>query len=226
MDADTAAGKIAERMRGHRAKMEQRKASERYIHTRGYFTSDVPAEIGLTDADACDEPLVAALGRFFKREGAGSVVDLGCGGGLYTRRLNELGVNTSGFDGNPHTKEITRGLCDVLDLSEPHTFPTQYDWVLSLEVGEHLPVEYEDVFIGNLHRNNVAGIVLSWAVVGQGGDGHVNERNNDYIRDKVCALGYEAVPEAEKELRGAARVWWFRNTVMVFRRRAPAQPAG
>ena len=46
---------------------------------------------------------------------------------------------------------------------------------MSLEVGEHLPKEFEDIFINNLDNNNNYGIVLSWAIKGQGGYGHYNE---------------------------------------------------
>ena len=61
---------------------------------------------------------------------------------------------------------------------------------MSLEVGEHIPKEYEDIFINNLHNNNNKGIILSWAILGQGGFGHVNEQNNDYIKSKMSNLGY------------------------------------
>lgn len=61
---------------------------------------------------------------------------------------------------------------------------------MSLEVGEHLPPQFEDIFIQNLHNNNKHGIVLSWAVKGQGGHGHFNEQNNDYVKSKICDLGY------------------------------------
>ena len=89
----------------------------------------------------------------------------------------------------------------VLDLSEPIKFDTPFSWVMSLEVGEHLPKKFEDIFINNLHNNNEKGIVLSWAVKGQGGDGHFNEQNNDYIKSKICNLGYINDIETEKNLR-------------------------
>jgi cyclopropane fatty-acyl-phospholipid synthase-like methyltransferase len=95
---------------------------------------------------------------------------------------------------------------------------TPFDWVLSLEVGEHLPKEHEASFIENLHRHNARGVVLSWALEGQGGTGHVNERNNDYIKAQVCAKGYVNDLAAEAALRDAAKFPYFKRTVMVFRR--------
>ena len=69
----------------------------------------------------------------------------------------------------------------------------------------------------NLHNNNENGIVLSWAVKGQCGDGHVNCQNNDYIKSKICKLGYINDIEAEQQLRKHSTLSWFKNTIMVFR---------
>jgi hypothetical protein len=89
---------------------------------------------------------------------------------------------------------------------------------LSLEVGEHLPSEFEDTFINNLHNNNKYGMVLSWAIEGQGGHGHFNERNNDYIKSKICELGYLNDIYSENILRKNSTCCYFKNTIMVFRK--------
>jgi hypothetical protein len=92
--------------------------------------------------------------------------------------------------------------------------------VLSLEVAEHLPVQYEDIFINNLDKLNKKGIVLSWALEGQGGDGHVNEKNNNYVKEKFKKLGYLNDVNAENKLRNATtNAWWFKKTIMVFRKK-------
>ena len=90
--------------------------------------------------------------------------------------------------------------------------------MLSLEVGEHLPPAHEAAFLENLHRHNARGMVLSWATKGQGGTGHVNEQDNDYVKAKVCAKGYVNDVEAERALRHASRFNYFKKTIMVFRR--------
>ena len=116
-----------------------------------------------------------------------------------------------------NTPELTNHLCNVLDLSLPvQMYP--FDWVMSLEVGEHLPEQFEDVFINNLHTNNKYGIILSWAVKGQGGHGHFNEQNNDYIKQKICSLGYVNDIDTEMILRKNSTLFWFKNTIMVFRK--------
>ena len=166
-----------------------------------------------------DSRLANALTTFFQRECTdGNIVDLGCGMGNYVKHFRSKGLVADGFDGNPNTPTLTDGVCGIRDLSEPFRFSEPYNWVMSLEVGEHLPKQFETTFIENLHNNNKRGILLSWAVVGQGGHGHVNERNNDYIRERIETLGYCSDMAAESELRAAASLSWFKNTIMVFRR--------
>ena len=138
--------------------------------------------------------------------------------GSYVRHFNKCGLSACGFDGNPATPQLSKGTCGVLDLSVVADVPTPCDWVLSLEVGEHLPKEHEAAFMDNLHVHNARGMVLSWARQGQGGVGHVNEQNNDYIKAKICAKGYVNDLDAEHALRRAAKFSYFQSTVMVFRR--------
>lgn len=93
------------------------------------------------------------------------------------------------------------------------------DWVASLEVGEHVPERYESAFFDNLHRNNLCGVVLSWAVPGQSGRGYVNCRDNEYVVSATRRLGYVVIVEATKSGRARADKFCFRNTYMVFRRK-------
>ena len=158
-----------------------------------------------------DSKLGNHLTTFFK--GVGSVVDFGCGMGKYIKTFREHVPF-----GNPNTPELTNGTCGILDLSLPKKFDEPFDWVMSLEVGEHLPSIFEDIFINNLHNNNKYGIILSWAVKGQGGHGHINEQNVDYIKSKIIALGYTNDLIAENEMKLCCSLWWFKNTLMVFRR--------
>jgi hypothetical protein len=167
---------------------------------------------------AYDKPLSDALVDFLKRENAVSMADLGCGLANYVAHFIENGINATGYDGNPKTPELTNNLASVLDLAIPFTFDKPYEWIMSIEVGEHLPAQYEDTYMLNLHNNNEKGIIMSWALEGQGGLGHYNERNNAYIKEKMMALGYTNDVEEETKLREASSLWWFKNTLMVFRK--------
>jgi cyclopropane fatty-acyl-phospholipid synthase-like methyltransferase len=165
-----------------------------------------------------DSSLGESLTKFFLTEKVKSLVDFGCGMGNYVKTFQLNNINATGFDGNLSTPELTNNLCNVLDLSIPKQFDEPFDWVMSLEVGEHLPQQFEDIFIHNLHNNNKYGIVLSWAIKGQIGYGHVNCQNNDYIKSKICDLGYINDIEIENKLREDSTLSWFKNTIMVFRK--------
>ena len=77
-------------------------------------------------------------------------------------------------------EEVTGGFVQFVDLTAPLSLP-RADWVLSLEVGEHVPSQHEAALIRNLHAHNCRGVVLSWAVLHQGGFHHVNNHANAYV---------------------------------------------
>jgi len=159
-----------------------------------------------------DGDLLARLLHIFDGK---TVYDFGCGNGFYVGGLRVNGIDCIGFDGNPTTQVRTDGFAGVMDLSKPVDLPRR-DWVMSLEVGEHIPVAHESTFIRNLNRNCREGIVLSWAVPGQGGEGHVNERTNEYIVELFRDLGFDEAMVMERQLRKSAKLEWFKNTLMVF----------
>ncbi len=178
---------------------------------RGYWIG--PCE----QAHAFDSSLCAALIAFFLREG-GSVGDFGAGLAHYVRAMREAGIDCEGFDGNPATPELSNGVASALDLSQPADLPRRFDWALSLEVGEPIPRPFERAFIDNLHRHNRRGMVISWAVPGQVGTGHFNNRSNDEVRALIHELGYGSDLTSQSVLRASSTASWFRNTIMVFRR--------
>ena len=165
-----------------------------------------------------DELLQESLLDFFKKENVTGVVDFGCGRGYYAKFLNDNNIPTDCYDGSPDTKTKTDGMCDVLDLAIDFDLNKQYDWVLCLEVGEHIPAKYFDAFIKNLCKHCNKGIVLSWAIKYQHGLGHVNCRSNQYIKNILSELGYINDIDAENKLRQNTVQKWFRNTIMVFRK--------
>jgi cyclopropane fatty-acyl-phospholipid synthase-like methyltransferase len=182
------------------------------ISEKGYWIGDVP------ECHVTDRVLGEAIADFFIEEDARTVVDFGCGMGDYVMELRCRGIAAEGYDGNPLTPQFTNGICKVRDLSEPFQLEETFDWVMSLEVGEHLPQQYEKIFIENLMRHAKKGILLSWAIKNQGGTGHFNEQNNDYIKAIFADYGYINDLKAEKKLRSKAQCSWFVHSLMVFRK--------
>jgi len=161
-----------------------------------------------------DEPLAEGLSQFFLGK---TVADFGCGHeGYYTKYLKSKGVTTIGFDGNPYTKHPLI----IADLSKPLILGGKLDWVLCLELGEHIPEKYESALLHNCVSNSAEGIVMSWAIPGQNGRGHVNCRSNEYVKEKLDLLGYDNDEDTQSELRSASTLPWFKNTLMVFNKRS------
>ena len=143
-----------------------------------------------------------------------SVCDLGAGGGWYTNFFNKNGLTSHAYDASPTRASHV----EYLDLTKPWADNRECDWTLCLEVGEHVPSSTNDVFLGNLDKATKDGIILSWAVPGQTGNGHINCQTNDWVIDKMKAKGFDYDAAASHQLRKAAKFHWFKNTIMAFKR--------
>jgi len=165
-----------------------------------------------------DKKLSLAILKFFKKERVKRVVDFGCGKGEYIKFFLDKGIKVKGYDGNPYTKKITNGLGEVLDLAIRQDLKNSFEWVISLEVGEHIPEKYENVFIDNLIRHCEKGIILSWAISGQGGEGHFNEKDNESVKNVFFKKKFLSDISLENFFRKNASLWYFKNTIMVFRK--------
>jgi len=167
-----------------------------------------------------DFPLAEAYSELFK---GSQVVELGAGCGCYTSALLSMQqvLSVKAFDGVSNIRGLTSGLVETLDLSKPAgTRIPPRDWTLCMEVGEHVPVEFEDAILGNIVEGTRRGVVLSWAVPGQGGHSHVNERSNEHIIEKMLAWGFAYEPMSTAVVREAATKQHYKNSLMVFTRLA------
>ena len=78
----------------------------------------------------------------------------------------ELYVRTTeppGLEGNPGGNET---LADQLSTLYSKLATGQADWVISLDVGEHIPARLQRTFIENIARTARRGVVLSWGASG------------------------------------------------------------
>ena len=147
------------------------------------------------------------------------ISDLGCGLGDYASSLVGDGYSVKAYDGTENLNLIGSVFpIHHIDLTEWFSFEERSN-ILCLEVGEHIPPQYESRFLDCLIRNALNKIVLSWAVPGQGGNGHVNERDNEYIISELEKRGAKYNREQSSSIREAMEsddLWWFKNTIMVF----------
>jgi len=106
-----------------------------------------------------------------------------------------------------------------LDLTLPQYWLPRYDWVLSLEVIEHIPAQYETIVLDNIDRAAGHGVVLSWAVVGQGGFHHINNRPMTYVNTTMYERGFRMDLNTSLVLRKQAKLGWLKRNLMLFIRR-------
>lgn len=165
-----------------------------------------------------DENLAQEIVHILQDHEINSVVDLGCGDGSYVAFLRENGISCIGFDGNPDVHKLTKGLGVTLDLALPISRFMSAQAVICLEVGEHIPQEFEDTLIDNITWVASDMVVMSWAVPGQGGHGHVNCQTNEHITEQMKIRGFTRREDLEKEPREKCSAPWFKNTFMVFQR--------
>ncbi|XP_042862656.1 uncharacterized protein LOC122247429 [Penaeus japonicus] len=128
----------------------------------------------------------------------------GGGGGLLEKP--QVVKSWTGYDGALNIEDISGGFMHYADLSQPIHLGRKYDWVLSLEVAEHIPKKYEANFIENLIRHACKGIILSWAVPGQPGHHHVNCQPMSYVKKLFESRGFKSNNTAQNLSRTHSRL--------------------
>jgi 2-polyprenyl-3-methyl-5-hydroxy-6-metoxy-1,4-benzoquinol methylase len=173
------------------------------------------AEKGSPGANLVDQGFATILAEVFDGQ---SVLDVGCGLGNYGRwfKENATSVAWEGIDGAENVEEMTGGHVKFADLTEELRLP-QTDWVMSFEVGEHIPKQFQDVFVDNLCKSAKRGVVMSWARPGQGGFAHVNEMSMEDVQALFVAKGMVLDEALGKRLRDSATVLWLKWNTQVFR---------
>ena len=76
----------------------------------------------------------------------GDVLEFGAGKGCYTAAFRRKGVSVRAFDGSPQVASLTHGLVQSSDLTSPLRLG-RADWVVCLEVAEHIPRELSLIHI-------------------------------------------------------------------------------
>jgi hypothetical protein len=122
-----------------------------------------------------------------------SVVDFGCGDGVWLRTFERRGIERiMGYDG-PWTDigqlQIDPVSFRSVDFTTPVPAPEPFDLALCLEVGEHLPPGSERTLVRSIAEH--APVVLFGAAIPQqGGYRHVNERWQSFWSGLFEEQGY------------------------------------
>lgn len=147
------------------------------------------------------------------------LIDMGCGRGVYLRYLHERGFqNLLGLEGEVYSFNYF-GNIQQQDLSVEFK-RDKIGNTLFLEVGEHIPMKYESIVIDNVCSNTKNKLIMSWAIIDQGGFHHVNCKHNIWIINEIEKRGFKPIWDESLEARSRIeeRMKYFRNTLLVFDR--------
>jgi cyclopropane fatty-acyl-phospholipid synthase-like methyltransferase len=166
-----------------------------------------------------DVKLASSVGKLYRND-VDTVVDVGCGIGMYSKFFtNKYNWKCIGLEGTKNIKDISvYNKIKTVDLSKPIGIMPTFDLVFCLEVGEHIPKQYEKVFIDNIISMADKHIVLSWGIPTQKGKGHVNLRENSYIKGLLHDKGFKFDIEKTCKLRENTKFNYFNVSVMAFER--------
>jgi SAM-dependent methyltransferase len=125
-----------------------------------------------------------------------SVVDLGCGHGIWLETFIRHGVEDYvGVDGDWVPREALHFDVDrfvAARLDKPLRLGRRFDLAVSLEVAEHLPERGANQFVRNIVELAPC-VLFSAAVPHQRGTDHVNEQWPDYWAERFAEHGYVAL---------------------------------
>lgn len=189
--------------------------------------------------DICEREKLAYIGDDRKAKTAGdvvrilnkhldfkSVIDLGCGTGVYVREFKKIGKNVLGVDGNRDADPpILADLRDKQPLADVY-MPGGFDMSFSIEVAEHIEPNYADIFTKNLKINSKKWIVMttcppnrSWSKYTE--VAHLNEQPKKYWIDRIQDNKWKYRHELTEKLQGefceiTGMMKWFNHDLMIF----------
>lgn len=155
------------------------------------------------------------------------VYDFGCGTGRYLKALEDNGfTEVMGYEGTPGIENIAvTDAVEQHDITGMHTIDKSLidpGQVLCIEVLEHIRPEDESNVLDTLTNFCKSTLVLSWAIEGQNGHGHINCRNADYVVPTVEARGFKIDFVRTMQARAAAACMptlsFFNQSLYVFNR--------
>ncbi len=117
--------------------------------------ADVPLE--WTQAEPTDSMLDCL--KYFNRFKVRSVLDLGCGVGIWSLFLARSGLKVTGIDYSANAIEFAKNWADEENLNirfqqrslQDHSFKVNYDGVLAAKVLENIPVKDLEVILEGIH---------------------------------------------------------------------------
>jgi SAM-dependent methyltransferase len=171
-------------------------------------------EVGSERSAEIIVPLVLSLPR------PSSVIDVGCGVGTWLSAFRRHGIQDSlGVDGECVDKTMLKIPPEhfmPFDLTQPLHLNRKFDLVVSVEVAEHLSVEYARGVVDSLTELGPA-VLFSAAIPFQGGTGHFNEQWPGYWAKYFQDRQYRVIDCFRNALWANENVqWWYAQNLLLF----------
>lgn len=154
-----------------------------------------------------------------------SVIDFGCGIGLYLKKFQDRGVkDLVGIEGSSVALKysiVNRNLIRLHDLRFPLSLGRRFDLALCIEVAEHIHEAYEDVLLDTIcSAANI--IAFSSPEPSFTGWHHVNEQPRTHWISKMGLRGFIFDPQVtwklKKRIGQLEYIPWVKNNLMIFLR--------
>lgn len=162
---------------------------------------------------------VGILIKYFEPK---SVIDIGCGIGIYLTEFNNSRIEILGFDGSPAAiaDSLVGDKIKLHDLCRPFKLNRQFDLCLCLEVAEHLKSTCSQTLTDTL-TNLSKTIIFTAATPGQGPKsiGHINEQLPEYwqklFKQKNFTLNKKLTERIKRQMEAEKIVWWLTKNLMI-----------
>lgn len=152
-----------------------------------------------------------------------SVIDIGCGAGVFLTLFQTRGVDILGVDLETNARTLLDTDFLQFDLQNELILEKKYDLALCLEVIEHLDKQYEKTLIKSI-SNAADIIVFSGAKPNQVGENHINCNTKEYWLELFQAEGIVYWPEQNAPFQEFLKVKefnqcpWLRENMMILHR--------
>jgi len=191
-------------------------AVETHIYDEKFFKNTIKL-----DGESAKEAVNILIKHFHPQ----TVIDIGCGAGIYLKEFSAQGVKILGYDGSPAAqKESLVGDKILLhDLCQPLEIKEKFDLCLCFEVAEHLEESCAPTLLNTLTRLSDT-LIFTAATPGQGprSIGHINEQPHEYwinkFRDKNFLLEEKLAEAIRAEMTEKKVVWWITKNLMIFKK--------
>lgn len=150
-----------------------------------------------------------------------SVVDFGCGHGLWLAELGRLNPQAEMLGLNwQHRKDAGKFLradqFRTADLRNPIDLRRKFDLAICIEVAEHLPASAADTIIETVTRHSDI-VLFSAAIPNQGGEDHLNEQWPAYWIERFAQHEFECFDCLRPLMWNNSGIsLWYRQNMMLF----------